>query len=240
MKKISISKDVNHSLLVDEGELKSLCDYLATKYDRLELTASCVDGTTLETSAVDDIVQFDNPTPRKIKGLTIDALKSYEERVSIDIDGGNLLGGGSFTIKSLSDEDALVISSEILSKFAEMKPWYDLFARYKITYFILGFLAVVLIGISFGVTFGFTPKTSSQITFDQWVVGFVIAIVIVNFGFWINALQRYLFPRVFFLLGKQKRTMETIISVRKYVFSGVILAIIVGLVSNLLSSLVTR
>jgi hypothetical protein len=240
MKKISISKSANHALLVDEDELQSLCDYLATKYDKLKLIASCVDGTTLEASAAEDILQFDNPTARKITDLTVDASNSFEDRVSVDINGGNLLGGGSFTIKSLKDEDALIISTEILSRFEEMKPWYDILARYKITYFLLGVLIFALIGSSIGAEFGLIPKSSSQNTPEQWVIGFVIAFILISIGIWINAFQRYLFPRVFFLIGKQKRTMERVIAVRKYVFSGVILAIVVGIIANILSSFVTR
>lgn len=238
--KTTLSKDVRHSLLVEGSDLQSLYKFLLSKYEKVEATAKCIDGSKLETSEINEITSFENPNYRKIKFISIQAQNGPDERMSLDIWADRTFTNAELQIHSLVDEHALYISREILNRLAEMKPWYDWLTRVPVSYVLLGLWFIVSIWNTALQVIGLRPPSSmlakySTIEVLNFVILFVIVVLAVIYP--LDRLQRYLFPKVFFMIGKQQRTMETIRKWRGFVFGGVIFAIVIGVVANIISQL---
>ena len=78
--KTDIYKNIRHSLLIEENELKALYSFISSKYTQVKVIAICVDGSRLETNEINDITSFENPNFRRIKIISIQARNNYEDR----------------------------------------------------------------------------------------------------------------------------------------------------------------
>src|ERR1051326_6470605 len=87
--KTNISKSIRHSLLVDGDELGSLVEFIRSRYEKISITAECKDNSELEAGDISEIINFDNPSYRKIKTITINAYTSYDERLRLSIDSSS-------------------------------------------------------------------------------------------------------------------------------------------------------
>ncbi len=237
--KTTITKELHHSLLIEDADLQSLYAFLSSRYKDVEVNAKCIDGSKLESKEVSELVSFENPTYRRIRAIFFYAKNDLDERLSLGIWGDRISTTADLEIESKNDEQALYISREVLNKFVEMKPWYDLLARVPISY-VLGVLSFIwAMWHTASQIMGKAPpstvlaKYSILETLNIFVL-FAIIIVAVIYPFdWV---QKRLFPKVFFLLGKQKKTMESIKKWRSFVFSGLILAIATGIIGNIISN----
>jgi hypothetical protein len=241
--KTTLSKDIRHSLLVEEGDLQSLYDFVSLKYNEVEAAAKCIDGSKLETKEIREITSFENPSYRKIKSISIHARNDSDERMSLDIWTDRAFISAEFQIESQNDEQALYVSREILNRLAEVKPWYDLLTRVSISYVLYGLWFIWGMWNTVTQLMGLRPPSSvlakySTIEVLNFMLLIVIAAFVITYPF--NRLQKYLFPKIFFLLGKQKRTMETIVKWRGFVFGGVVFAIVIGVIANAISSWILK
>jgi len=219
--KTSISKTVRHSLLIDEDEFGGLFDFLSKQFEHVELTANCLDGSTLETEDVTEILEFENLNYRRITEVIIMARSGAEDRIRLSICSDSTLSGKllsvlvgtRFSVSSQDDKRALYVSEEIIKRLKEMKPWYDLLARSSVI-LTLGFLwGACSLGITLAEMLGFrTPRpSSSQLSVLQTInIGMVLTLAFLAVTCPIEIGLKHLFPRIFFLFGKQKKTMETI------------------------------
>ena len=73
-------------------------------------------------------------------------------------------------------------------------------------------------------------------TAEQLLINMIIICLLYIICYPIDKLRRWLFPKLFFLLGRQKKTMEKIESVRKVLF----IVICIGLVVSILAGLLLR
>lgn len=71
--KTTKSEDIRHSLLVEEDDLRFFFDLAKQEYEKLEVSANCIDGSVLESELVDDIIFFENPNYRRIVSISIAA-----------------------------------------------------------------------------------------------------------------------------------------------------------------------
>lgn len=112
-----------------------------------------------------------------------------------------------------------------------MKPWYDLLTSsefYYETIFSLIILFIPFIGYFIYIVLRFLEFILIQ-SIILSLLGIMILIVV-------EPTRKYLFPKVFFLLGRQKRKMQVIQQHRKWLFEGIIFAIIIGVISNIIYS----
>jgi hypothetical protein len=240
--KTTISKELRHSLLIEDVDLKSLYAFISSRYNEVDVGAKCIDGSKLESKEVDEIVLFDNPSYRKIKSISFYAKSDFDERLSLGIwaDG---VPNVDLEVESKNDEQALYISREILNKFAEMKPWYDLLARVSISYVLCGLWFLWSMSITASQILGKSPPSATFAKYsiiETFNILLLLGLIAVAVIYPLDRVQKRLFPKVFFLLGKQKKTMETIKRTRNFVFSGLILTIVTGILVNIVSNWLLR
>jgi len=239
--KIKIAKFTDHSLLVTDEDLLAIYRFVASKYDKVEVIANCIDGTSIETIDLQDVLSFDNPDFRRIREISIIGHTGATERCNcgIDSDRGS---SGSIILHSESDEQATYVTKELQSRIREMKPWYDLIAQnYIWTVLAIAPFFLFTVPYTFRLMIGeIQPTTSRFSTIDQ--INFVLVFSSVIFAIcWpLNKLKGFLFPKVFFQLGKQKRRYEVISKWRTFIFVGVVFAIILGVAINGISKMVFK
>lgn len=240
--KTNISKSIKHSLLVEADELGSLVEFIRSRYEKVRITAECKDNSELEADDISEIINFDNPTYRKIQKITINANTAYEETLRLHIDAASnsnmFFSSARLHITSKSDETAVYLSQEIPTRLREMKPEYDLLARFAFS-FLIGLLLVSWMIIDFiGKLFGFIqlkPEQPSSLSWNDTITfGFILLLLSITLALSLDKIQSTLFPRVFFLIGKQKRSMENLKKWRMIVLT----ALILGVVSSLIASFI--
>ncbi len=238
----TILKKVRHSLLAEEDDLRSLCAFVASRYTKLEFVARCVDGSTLESKDINEILSFENPNYRRIRSVSVRAQNDYNDRLSLDIFVDGVFTSSELDISSMMGEQALWTSREILNRLAEMKPWYDLLARVQISYVLCGLWFVWSMWLTVEQLLGLVPPAPpSRFSWIEQLNSITLVVVIaIVASEALSRVQRYFFPLVFLMIGKQIRMMGTIQKLRGVVFSGVILAIIVGIAANTISNWLFR
>jgi hypothetical protein len=238
--KTNISKPISHSLLIDSDDVFSLYSYIVSKYKGVEITGNCNDGSQLETNDIQDLLQFENLNHRKIVSISFYArndTNEYHEKFALSIKDSTF-SSAELDLSSNNDEKALIISQEIQKRLAGMKPAYDWIARVPLPVALLVFGFVVISFIGTGIFLGVIHLVNAEKAFgvgDTISFMFSLAIYIVVV-LPLEKLRKFLFPKVFFLIGKQKKTMETIHFWRNLIFGTVIGAILIGLIVNWISN----
>lgn len=230
--KITISKNVYHSLLVEAEDLRGIFDFLASKYKSAEAAGNCTDGSSLETQDIQELLAFENLNYRRLTSIMIKAKDDWEETLSFTI-GSDRTSTAEIYLTSNNDEKALYISQEILKRLTDMKPSCDWVARASVLHTALTLFLVAWLILQIILAFGLARLEYHPLTITEYVnqnLFFVIILFAITYP--LDALRRYLFPKVFFLIGKQKKTMETIRKWRSFIFITVILTIALGVITN--------
>ena len=240
--KTNIKRLIKHSLLVEGDELGSLVEFISSKYEKVRLSAECIDNSELEADDIAEIINFDNPTYRKIINITINANTSYDETLRLSIDstsGLNMfMNAARLNITSKSDETAVYLSQEISKRLREMKPEYDFLARFPITLSVSLLFTIWIVAQGVGKMLGLIkletpPPSNSSLSWND-IFTFVLLglLVVVAANLLLDRLQSILFPRVFFLIGKQKRAMENLKKWRMVVLTAIILSVVSSLIAS--------
>lgn len=233
--KTTIPKNITHSILAESDEIKSIYDFLASKYKSVEITGFCNDGSQLETKDIQDLLSFENLNYRKIEAISFSAIGD-DERFRLAIKDNTELH-----LSSNNDERAVYIAEEIIKRLLDMKLSYDWISRVPVLVAAISLLMIVWflwqIAIYTGVISSAQAYTSTGVS--EYINRSVfMAIVILGITYPFEKLKKYLFPKVFFLIGKQKKAMETIQKVRTFIFVTVLLSLLLGIITNWLSSTV--
>lgn len=246
--KFTISKEIKHALLIDEKNLRELFEFISNKYEKVEIIIKCNDKSLLETKDIEEILSFENSNYRKIISITITGRNSLEERLSFSIINDlsrNILDVGypffgptaEYTVISEKEEIAQFNSDKLIKLLLELKPsfFYDIFSRTTLLSIIVLFWGTASIIYWGGVVFGIISRTSSNVSgLESLNTGVILFIALLVITYPFDLLRQWLFPRVFLLLGKQKKNMKTIENCRKNIFIvltfGILISIIAGLI----------
>lgn len=220
--------------------------FVSEKYENVTITAKCINDTSLESKDVNDIVNYENLNFKRIKDISISGWTSSEERLDLDIgDKPYLDMTAEFSIKSKKEEDINHISKKLNDWFISFKPWYnfltkvslfDVFLSFLLVFF--GILSILYLYLKFT---GQTAPVSNEPPISTMEVIFLLLLILIIAKVIFHPIEKYLrwlFPRTFFSLGKQKNTLEKIQNSRKTIFYGLIIAIIAGILSGLLLRLI--
>ncbi|HEY3312153.1 MAG TPA: hypothetical protein VGK00_10990 [Anaerolineales bacterium] len=238
--KTNISKTISHSLLVDSDDILSIHSFISSKYNRVIIVGKCNDGSQLEITDIQDLLQFENLNYRKIESITFYAGNNNgedEEKFSLNIQDRTFYSS-ELIVSSNDDQKALYVTQEILKRLADTKPSYDWVARISVLTALLIFLLSLWFVLQASV---YLKIIHIQGEISDGVGAFnnaiFFAIILIAITYPIDRLRKYLYPKLFFLLGKQKKTIETIRFWRNFIFVTVILTIILGIAVNVITNL---
>ena len=236
--KTTIQKNILHSILAEADDIKSIFDFVSSKYKSVDFTATCNDGSQLETTKIQDILSFENLNYRKVEVISCVAFGETNDEAFVLVLEDKKGISAELHLTSDNDEKALYISQEIIKRLLDTKPNYDWVARIPVIAAVMSVLMVLWLLLQIAVVTGVAELKYSIGGVEYFNNSIFMAIVLLGVTYPIEKLKQYLFPKVFFLIGKQKKTMETIQKVRSFIFITVILSLVLGLLTNWLSNVV--
>lgn len=242
---IKIKREKKYSVTVNEEELKSLVNFLASQYSPIEMIIKCNDGSTLTTHDLEDIINFENSKFRKIEVMEISFGKAYSQGGTVEFNSRYAtLQTCEFTVKDNDDAKALRVSNEIEARFEECKTWYWFLTKFPpslIIPFIYCLIWIPSLWINlFRNTLTSHPDISIIDLFN--IIGVLLPILLLYIVsiVYLDKAWAWLFPRVWFDIGKQKAQLKKREKIRIFVFGGVIGTMILGIIVNLISHWITK
>ncbi|WP_139211869.1 hypothetical protein [Neolewinella agarilytica] len=245
------SLPIKHSLLIDVDGLSRLVKYLHGKFKKVSLIARCNDDTRLEFQSLAELVDYENPTHRRINAIRIVCNKDdvYTSTFGdVEITLGDYLTQWTGIIEyRLEDyQFFLELEKEISARIKQFKPWYSLFTSLDFTTVIFASLiGLFILGTFYGGYLEYIGKFPESTTNDDnspdmlfWS-GFIIVFgASILLGYLLNRINKYLFPEFTFLLGQSNETSSIKFAALRFIFIGVILAIIINVLSSFIYDMV--
>jgi len=233
--KTRIRRNVRHALGMQPRDLMALWKLLRRSYTKVEVSAQCADGSILETQDIDELLGLDNPTFRRIQTIEISARTSYEDRLSLDL-GESTGSTAQLRIESENDTGALHLASEIVNLLREARPRYSPVARYKASFILAGVWVCSAVWASLNRVVGTSPPSPADrlSAVDLLNLSVFVGAVFLLVVWPIDTLQRWLFPRLFFGIGRQADEWSLRRRWRSIVFVGFGLSVLASLVAAFL------
>jgi hypothetical protein len=239
---IRITRKKEYSIIVVEDELRALVSFLSSNYEPVNIIAQCNDGSSMTTSQLEDIINFENPSSRKIESLHINFGKSYSQGGNVEFGGGVFLSTCNLTIKETDDAKALKVAKEIEHRFEECRPWYSNLGKYFI--YGLGVFLFILLSLFVTGLFLVDVKGNEAVLFSKISIsifqGLALGAIVSLVGTYLIKGWFWIFPKIWFDIGKQKAELQTRIKVRNFIFVGVISTLILGVIASIIATLITN
>lgn len=259
MKKFQLSRIIKDSLVITDDCLRRIFDLIKEYYTHVEVNAECLNGLTIETDNIDDILSYENRSHNKLLMIRYVCFSIREnehnpqakEILGIKIGSTSFLFWNSETvqlaIESESEKDIKHLADKIEEYLIECRPWYNILVTINFLE-ILGYSVITFIFLVITILI-FLPDTTIHLLISSFFAGyllnfFLIIIAFIMYTFWVisyppfsifkrlRQFNNFLFPKLFFLIGKQKEQYKKIEGVRNLVLVSVILAVVVGLFTN--------
>lgn len=244
-------REIRHALVIGKEELLKIFGLIAEKYEKIEISAKCSDKTILKSKDINDIIRFENHNFRKIESISIRGFhfglknSSVEEYLFLTIVNKDYISTtAEISVSSKKEKDLNYILGKLDELFLGAKPWYNFLTKISVFWslffpllsIICGVVAILYLYLKLtGKILQDTSKLNLS-TAEQLLITMIIICLLYIICYPIDKLRRWLFPKLFFLLGRQKKTMEKIESVRKVLF----IVICIGLVVSILAGLLLR
>lgn len=228
-----INRDIRNSLLLSEDDIRSIQAFLEREYNFVDITAKCNEGTTLDECGIADIIAFPNLNSRRIVSVDWSASPSDRwsdrEHARLSINADRWIPGASLTIVSTDDKKALYVAHELTLLLREMRPSHDWFARHSLFEFA-GAIAVLLVLLA--------PEglTAHATWIERALAGLLLVVPYVGSIWLLDRGRRWLFPRVFFLIGRQRQEYDRRSAWRQHLFATLLLGVVASLVAGIILS----
>lgn len=241
---ITITREKKYSIIVNEVELRTLVNFLFAQYSAIKIVARCNDGSTINTSELEDIINFENSKTRKIENLDLNFGKSYESGGIVEFFGDRIFTSCRFTVREDDDAKALKVSKEIEHRLDECKTWYSFLRRFSLSLILLAIYLLFRISYLWFQVATSSYKSSPQISvLDLFNITALIIPFLLLFFLGIYYLEKawnWMFPKVWFDIGKQKTELQKRVKIRGWIFGGVIVTLVLGIVASIIATLITN
>jgi hypothetical protein len=236
-----IYRSAKHALLVSREDIEGLANFLSQRYQHLKFSAHCTDGSTLTTAIANELLDFENRNDRRIDELKLEFRQNdLEERGDVEF-SDQVFRVCRWTVWSNDDGLAQQIAMELSQRIRATRPWYSWISRTRLAYLLpalLMLLGVVTTWHHLITTGRFASIEHPSPDFGETIsILLPIVLVFVVGVLFFDKVWSWMFPKLWFLIGRQKREFEKRERVRRWVFGGVIGAIVIGCIANYLSAI---
>ena len=238
----NICRSARHALLLRTEDLKQLWDLLTDHYGELKATLSCVDGSELHTSSFSELEQFENPTFRKISALKFRCGEYIGPTCTVTLSEQRMATATLSITDDPDDKRALKVADEFAKRMRECRPYYWL-----ITYITPTLLAWSLPFFWFTIqiwkTFiqsGGKLPTSSVDFLALFYILVPISVFFLVIGEYLDRGWVWLFPKIWFDIGRQTQAYQFRVSVRHWVFGVIILSLVLSVAANIITNIITK
>jgi hypothetical protein len=237
----NIDRQRSHAFVLTPEDVTAMVTLLAKHYGNLSISALCSEGSKLSSNELAEILAYENPNFRRIESLTIRGGEVYGEGCSIDI-GTRMFSTCNLTVSDHEDKRALKIADELGKRFDDCKPWYSFLTRVTPTFLIaaLSFVWATLGLWQIVIKTGRIPRSPDISVLYVLYLAVPIVIIYSILVMYADRGWKWMFPKVWFSIGRQDREFEKRAKVRSWVFGGIILSILLSIIANLITNAITK
>ena len=229
----------DHAVVIHKSDLEGFYDLFCSRYCEPRFKAECNEGSTLEFDSLQELLAFENHQFRRIDEI---AVYFGDDRGHGSLVLRSSIGGRATTM-IIADHDsdrAFVVADDVEKRLRSCKPSYSFLSR------VLGGAVVAVVFFAFGSvmfwTHVITTGSLAAVSFPL-LSTFYITLPIVPLFFLVakyaNRYWEWLFPKVWFCLGRQEAEYGKRSNVRKTLAVSVGLALVVSVIAGVVTSAIT-
>ena len=233
--------------MVKAEDLESLKNIVSEYYEIRNFKAKCIDGTELECSTLDELLQFENISTRRIESVSIRVDDSNGNYIGyVELENSQIIFSPTCSFSLSDTEDAHVVSTskKLEELVKDLKQWYSGIRKLHISIWLL-LLSVTTVsvlvwyGVLFenGNTYLLLPDSNTDdisILASLYLSLPLIVTTVVGL-FYLDKFWVWLFPKAFFGLGRQKIEWSRRTLIRNWGI-GIVGTSLIGLVISILFS----
>lgn len=220
--------------------LKSLCVIILKHCERLEFSAETYAKTSICFDSIDELLEYDNFKPRRIISVGIDGYIGYSRVLSVQIGDLNFSPVVNYGSTVRCDYKLPSVDAETIFK-TDFETWYK---KVTSSHWLLGkfsFNGLFFVPSAFITLIRFLSGVDVGIDLTNGLIIGALVVVIASVFALIHILKLLdvhllgnLFPAVAFLWGEETQRNEKWEKFRSNLLWGVLLALLLGLVTNYL------
>ena len=230
-------------MVVTKHDLEKLENIISEHYKAQSYTAECIDGTKIECSSLEELLNYENSSTRRIDSISIticDSESRYIGYIELRDDSKYRFGSScKFQIKDTENSHISSISQEVEQLVKDLKQWYSWLIRFE--FFTLVVILLTTLGVisAWYVTFFVDQNEISTESNSSFVFKFYLLLpIIALLGallFYLNEKFKWLFPRVFFALGRQEKELEKRTTLRNWIVGTLVASVIIPVIFSVFS-----
>ena len=242
------TKSFAGAIVVHPSDLKYLDEYLSRSFSEVTYLATCEDGTKLKPKDLEELLNYENPSFKRLATLSVLAGGENYRDDNIEIVMGKPVYLSSKTVDvEFEFEDInqqYAFEKEIINRVKLLRPWYFWLSPIEWRFLLPALLFVSMLAYPFmtlmqklrGIRVVEKPP---QVKFSENVsviLLFLMIGVLFLVGYAVDNSRNFLFPKYFFVIGRQKEVYEK----RRNIANVVFVVIILGIIINILSSFIVQ
>jgi hypothetical protein len=225
--KTAITCQVTHALVLAREDLAGIAAALRENYPGpFAFEAAYSDGTTRTHADFPDLLSYENPSFRRLTSLKLIAGAAQEDGCNLVIKP-RLLNSCRIHIADSDEKRARKLADELSNRLAECRPLYSFATRFSPAWCCAASMLIGLVLL----------HATGVIDLEVFLIPglFLIAVTSLYFGYgW-----KWLFPKVWFLLGRQEKEFAKRATIRNWIFGTILGGVVIGVLGNLVTQLLS-
>ncbi|MFA9375766.1 MAG: hypothetical protein ACERKZ_03320 [Lachnotalea sp.] len=216
--------------------LKDISEVICIYYNYVSYKANLKNNDIIMFESLDELIKYDNFNDNKLATLSIysDIKLNLEfETTSSTLHKYNYTLHGNYSMNSM--DDSILFKKkldDILKKRAEAK-FYTFISKISMVYGLIIVVALCVLGSLYCSILGIS--TNGEISIFDYIISWFLSMVgVVTFSKIFNKFQSVYFPPIVFYWGEEIQNYDKIKQLRKNVFWGVIVTLLVSLLVSLI------
>ena len=239
----NLHKVYKFATIITEEDLRSISSLVLSKFDYVRYEIKTKDGAEYCVDNLDSILNYDNHDYRKIvlfrvKGNRRERDSFVFPNISISLYDNSIYQEACILdINGLEDTDIVYFSQKVKDFTNQIKAPYW-WCHTDSFYFVLGIILYILFGIIYLINVN--NEEAYDKIYNILILQGISAICMFVSMYFGQKLVSYIFPEGCFCIGEQKRYIKRKEKYRSIIFWSILVTIILGVISNIISHLVIK
>jgi len=231
----NIQRQHKEAIILTPEDLKAISALITNNYAAPYIEAGCSEGSKLTTEDLQEILDYENPNFRRIESLNLRTFQGKGSSISITFNAG-AESTCVISIRDTEDKRALAVADELGKRLTLCRPPYSPLT--KLTFAMLGAIALILAAAVFVGLSVWPQLTSKQLELSVGpLFKIVLPLVLVAMAL-ISYIERgwnWMFPRLWFSIGRQNGELKKRENVRNLIFVVIGLAFVINIIANMVT-----
>ena len=232
----SLNKSFDYAIIIDPDRMKSLVDIIKSGFETISYEIKTVEGASYKMNTIENVVSYNNPTPRKIEKIVISANKQPETLklfpdFSISLFDSSQYSSSCILTLNNMDEKDIAFWSQRIEEFVKSSRTSYWWVHKPVMYWALGALLYFVFFVWYYAKTGKDGLTNGLSTLSLMGISvfcFYISWRLIKKG------AEYLFPEGGFMIGEQINIFQKREKVRSIVLISIAVSLVIGVISGII------